>query len=357
MDYCAARDHGPALSKGGRSRNDVVACSAREVAIRGVGPAAFACRRRRLLGGSMNNRYRYLASVVATLLLVPFMVEVWSIYAKSEEFKPLRVAVLGMLLFLLEVSLVLIWRAGHNLRRALGAVTTGCSILALTLGVLIAAPGITVGGITDLYLGLTVALLGGIMFLAGAYLLYIDLRGADLAFVATDHSVPRSDETFTASGGERVKFFRFGSWKDVDQEIADLCRTKLTLNGPHFIAYYVKRTCRFSMDIFDETSLNIFFRDSERDERRSALERAGRQLIWVTEGLDKYLAQIEGGVLARTVLDVERGAMFGYYISKNAYLVGCTLEQHCVNEADDTMRGIADSIGVLPRGRPGRREL
>lgn len=300
----------------------------------------------------MANRYKTLAVLLATLVGAPFLFELWSIYAKGEQVEPLRVMALGLSLLFSEAAFIFIWRAGHHLRLALGAVTTLCAMLALVVGVLIALPGVSLRGVSDIYLGLVIVMLGGIMCFAGGYLIYIDLHGADLAFAVKGIPELKDEETFQAPGGEPGKFNKFDTWRNLDEEVAAVCRKSLAIKGPHYIAYYVKRSCRFSVDILDDAALNIYFRDAERAERRNDLEKAGRMLLWLTHTvLKKYLNQIEGGILARTVLDVERGAVYVYWVSANAHLVACTLEQDYVDEADNVMRRVANEIGVLPRGR------
>jgi hypothetical protein len=126
------------------------------------------------------------------------------------------------------------------------------------------------------------------------------------------------------------------------------CRAEVNADDLHFIAYYVDGECRFHLDVLDNPALNRFFRGLGRDQRRSAYERAGRQLDWIMARLNVYMRRLDGGILIRTVLDVEQGGLYWYWIDRNVYLTGLTLDQLKVLVTDEKLRRLANSIGVLP---------
>lgn len=116
----------------------------------------------------------------------------------------------------------------------------------------------------------------------------------------------------------------------------------------HFIAYYVKRELIFHADVLSHPSLNRYFLQVEREERRKIYEQAGRQLDWLTRELNVYLKKIEGGVLIRSVLDVEKGAVYYYLIDTDVHIMGVTLMQNRVDATDEKMTRIVEAV----RGEP-----
>jgi hypothetical protein len=96
--------------------------------------------------------------------------------------------------------------------------------------------------------------------------------------------------------------------------------------------------------------LNRFFRNFSRNDRRQTYELAGRQLAWTVQRLNTYLRRLQGGILIRTVLDVEQGALYYCWLDRDVYLIGVTMDQPRVLIADEKLRLLANSIGLLPRG-------
>jgi hypothetical protein len=66
--------------------------------------------------------------------------------------------------------------------------------------------------------------------------------------------------------------------------------------------------------------------------------------------LNVYMRRLDGGVLVRTVLDIEQGALYYYWIDRNVYLTGLTMDQSKVLVADEKLRRLANALGRLPRG-------
>jgi hypothetical protein len=182
-----------------------------------------------------------------------------------------------------------------------------------------------------------------------AYAIYLERTGADV-FLA----VPKKDENRPAQlvrDAQRHQLLTtLPSFSPGDEEVVTLCRDQLSADDVHFIGYYVNGDCRFHLDVLDSTTLNRFFRGLDRNHRRLAYERAGRQLDWVISRLNTYMRRLDGGILVRTVLDVEQGALYYYWIDQNVYLTGLTMDQPKVLIADEKLRRLANAIGHLPRG-------
>lgn len=68
------------------------------------------------------------------------------------------------------------------------------------------------------------------------------------------------------------------------------------------------------------------------------------------------MSRLEGGIFIRTILDVEQGSLSYYYIDKDVYLIGVTLDQSQVLAVDEKLRFLANEIGLLPRGWVFREE-
>jgi hypothetical protein len=60
--------------------------------------------------------------------------------------------------------------------------------------------------------------------------------------------------------------------------------------------------------------------------------------------------RLDGGILIRTVLDVEQGALYYYRIDRNGYLTGITMDRSRVLVTDEKLRRLTNEIGHLPRG-------
>ena len=126
------------------------------------------------------------------------------------------------------------------------------------------------------------------------------------------------------------------------------CVPFLDVTDLHFIGYYIKRELVFYADVLSHPSLNRYFLQVEREERRKVYEHTGRQLDWLVTELDVYLKKIEGGILIRTVLDVEKGALYYYLVDTDVHIIGVTLIQSSVDATDQKMTKVVDAI----RGEP-----
>jgi hypothetical protein len=294
-----------------------------------------------------------LAGSVITLVAIPVCVELLISYIKGDPYSlPRAVVVLAAVAVVLTL-LMSVRALSRQLHLALG-------LALLTLGLMTTVAGILtmVAETTRITyaLNLTVVCLGLLISALASLTLYVDRHGADLLLAIKARSQVLLTDRFHV-GNHPVALSKYPSFDTSDEEVAALCRTQVNPDDVHFIGYYVNGRCRFHVDVLDSPQLNRFFRGTDREQRRSAYERAGRQLHWIISRLNIYVQQLDGGILIRTVLDVEEGGLYHYWIDKNVQLVGVTMDQPKVLEADEKLRRLANSIGRLPRGGTPRQDV
>ncbi|GAB3411876.1 hypothetical protein [Flindersiella endophytica] len=141
------------------------------------------------------------------------------------------------------------------------------------------------------------------------------------------------------------------------QGVRELCEAELSEHDLQYLAYYVQGVCHFHIDVLEAGRLSPYFVNTDREERRSAYERAGRRLEWLINRLNASFKDIEGGQLIRTVLDVEKGAVYYFLVDWDKYLIGVTLDQPKVNATDRKLSGLVDMIRTTQFGLPPISQL
>jgi hypothetical protein len=294
-----------------------------------------------------------LAGSVITLVAIPVCVELLISYIKGDRYSlPRAVAVLAAVAVVLTL-LMSVCALSRRLHLALGLALLALGLMTTVAGIF----AIVVKTTRAAYaLNLTVVCLGLLISALASLALYIDSNGADLLLAIKARSQILATDRFQVENYP-VAFSKYPSFDASDEEVAALCHAQVHPDDVHFIGYYINGSCRFHVDVLDSTQLNRFFRGTDREQRRSAYERAGRQLQWIISRLNIYAQQLDGGILIRTVLDVEEGALYHYWIAKNVQLVGVTMNQPKILEADEKLRRLANSIGHLPRGGVPRQDV
>ncbi|WP_055751913.1 hypothetical protein [Frankia sp. AvcI1] len=87
-------------------------------------------------------------------------------------------------------------------------------------------------------------------------------------------------------------------------------------------------------DVLDHSDLNEFFVGPGRTARRDAIEQVGAEFLVLSDLLDGLLRSVLNRRLTRTVLDVEKGALYFHRISRDEVLLGVTVDQRRVADAD-----------------------
>jgi len=281
------------------------------------------------------------------LVAVPIGVEWLISYIKNEPYHLGRAAVvLGVAV----LALILLWTLRLMGRRLsilleLAMVTLGLAITSTGILGLVARPE------QRAELSLVVVCLGLTITSTAGYTIYLEKTGVDF-FFATPRTVQRGVVHHIGDSATQTVLIKFPLFSTTDDEVANLCRSQMNADDLHFVGYYVDGSCRFHVDVLDSPALNRFFRGQGRDQRRLSYERAGRQLDWIMSRLNVYVRRLDGGILIRTVLDIEQGALYYYWIARNVYLTGLTMDQSKVLVADEKLRRLANTIGHLPRGGP-----
>ncbi|MYW05133.1 hypothetical protein [Streptomyces sp. SID3343] len=101
-----------------------------------------------------------------------------------------------------------------------------------------------------------------------------------------------------------------------------------------------------SVDLLDHADLDPFFTITDRERRRARYRRIGELLPGVVEQMNRSLLALTDGELVRLVLDVEQGALYFHALPDGCYLVGVTLDQEQVAEADARMARLGDALST-----------
>ncbi|MGH3881122.1 MAG: hypothetical protein ACRDSK_29200 [Actinophytocola sp.] len=293
---------------------------------------------------------RILAAMVA-MVAVPVGVEWLIAYIKDENYQLGRA---GIVLGVVVVAAVLVGTLQFMTRRL---------SLILDIAMVVLGVAITTTGILSLVarseqrteLAILVVCLGLVLSGVAGYAVVLDRTGGEFALVAT-RGTSRGSVHHLGDDSAPTTLTKFRACSPSDDEVAELCRPQMNADDLHFVGYYVDNACRFHLDVLDDVRLNRFFRGEGRELRRLQYERAGRQLEWVMSKLNAYARRLDGGILVRTVLDVEQGALYYYWIDRNVYLTGITMNQSKVLVTDEKLRRLANKIGHLPRGGTDQAE-
>lgn len=122
-----------------------------------------------------------------------------------------------------------------------------------------------------------------------------------------------------------------------DDEVADLFLTEVDPDDLHYLAHCREGEVTFSVDQLGHPQLGLFFTQITVNERRSFYRDFCCQLPVIIGQFSRMAGSAIGGRLERVVLDVEQGAIYYYRIRIGEYLVGVTIDQNQVAQADDKM--------------------
>lgn len=181
------------------------------------------------------------------------------------------------------------------------------------------------------------------LFFVGCYVMFTGFYLGDDDRTA-DIGKPVSEQKLTVAGVDallrRYRGFSLGA----TDRIVDICKSQLSTTDLHYVAYFVNRSCWFYLDAFDDTKLERFFGIVDVEKRREEYVRLGHQVSGMVGRLNHDFRQLDVGMLIRTVFDVERGALYYYWVDDRRYIVGVTLDQDRVEKADRKMVQLVDSI-------------
>lgn len=292
-----------------------------------------------------DDRYGRFAAVVASLVLLPIVLELLSWYIEREDYSLSRaMTVIGVISALAVLALVL----GRLRARLPIFLVAAMTLTAAGEGVLgfIAAFGPIwwQAGLRSELLGLVTAGVSAFTVATGVYLLLLYRKGLYLPHLVSSQGAKPTATKRKVIGESEILIRILPAAETSLAKVVDMCVAMLDESDLHFVGYFAAERCVFYTDVLDDADLARFFQGTTQEQRRDTYMRAGKQLQWLNTRLDQQLAGIESGFLIRIVLDVERGALYFYWIDTGRYLLGVTLDQRKVEVADDKMATLVDAI-------------
>jgi hypothetical protein len=139
----------------------------------------------------------------------------------------------------------------------------------------------------------------------------------------------------------------------VTDSVADACRDALHRDDLHFVGIFQHGEPAWRADIFDDPSLAPFFQRVTPESRRRSYDRLIRLVNMHIRRFSQLLTLVRSDQLIRLVLDVARGAIYILPLNDGEHLVGVTLVQSRVEQADRKMRALRQNL--VPPTAPARR--
>jgi hypothetical protein len=291
------------------------------------------------------DKYARIAVIIATFVLVPVLLEILAWYIEGEEYSVSRaLTVISVLVALALVALV----AGNvrgRLPVMLVTALTVAAVVELVLGFVAGfGPVLWRSSLPGELLGLTMIGLSVFTVLTGSYLLILYRRGLYLPYLdATAGPAPTTTKR-KVIGESEILIRTLPELSQAMEKALGSCVSMVDQEDLHFVAFFDTQGCCFYTDVLDDADLRHFFHETTADERRDGYLKIGRQLDWLGHRLDSQLSTMESGSVIRTVVDLERGALYHYWVDRGRYLVGVTLDQRKVDIADDKMARLVDMI-------------
>ncbi len=135
----------------------------------------------------------------------------------------------------------------------------------------------------------------------------------------------------------------------IDHPLSEAYRAALNTADLHYVAHFHDDDVEFSADCLEDRTLSRFFLHISGSARRKFYADLGRQFTVLARQFFQVVCPVIGGPVSRIVLDVEQGAIYFYRLTSEDYLVGVTLDQRRVSQADDKMAQLAiqsrDALG------------
>ncbi|MBO0805763.1 MAG: hypothetical protein J2P25_22155 [Nocardiopsaceae bacterium] len=135
-----------------------------------------------------------------------------------------------------------------------------------------------------------------------------------------------------------------GPGDDVPEAAAQACGAALSPDDLHAIGIYRRGQVAWATDIFETPALAPLFQRVTPKSRRRGYARVADQVRLQTRRIYRLLEVTGSGRLERLVLDVARGAIYALPLGGDDYLVGVTLVQSRVDDADQKMRALHERI-------------
>ncbi len=154
---------------------------------------------------------------------------------------------------------------------------------------------------------------------------------------------PLPDEQEPARSGDPV-VERGGTSTGSDEAFVKLGRTIVRPRDLHFVARFEQGAWTSSVDVLGDRSLDPFFQSITRKRRRDGYQHIGRQFQTMSSTMDGALRGVVDGRMTNTVLDVEEGAVYLRRIQPDVDIMGVTLDQSQVHQAQLRFADLAGRI-------------
>ncbi|WP_416983341.1 hypothetical protein [Streptomyces sp. T028] len=141
-----------------------------------------------------------------------------------------------------------------------------------------------------------------------------------------------------------------------EAQLRDVWRTHVNTTDLHYAAYYRNWTLVCVGDVFDTDALGPRFMDVSVRTRRTAYRDLSRGLrghvVRLTDALALVAPPVAGHApVDRLVLDVQEGAVYVHWTAADSFLLGVTLDQRQVGNAERRLSGLTQAVSRIPLPR------
>lgn len=119
-----------------------------------------------------------------------------------------------------------------------------------------------------------------------------------------------------------------------------MCEEALSATGLHYVAEYHRGVFNYSVDMLDAAAAHVRLPGGDSDTTRDLYSRMGRQLNFLLDRLDQSLRPVESGRLIRTVMGLEEGTLYHFFIRSGEYLTGVSLGPEHADAGDRAMAAV-----------------
>ncbi|MBP2326286.1 hypothetical protein JOF56_006671 [Kibdelosporangium banguiense] len=133
----------------------------------------------------------------------------------------------------------------------------------------------------------------------------------------------------------------------VDDDVAKACNASVRPDDLHVMAYCADGELRLIADQLDHPAMARFYPSLRVGRLRSFYRDFAPELAVVAANLSQIVGEA-GGLLMSLVLDVEQGAIYYRRLPSGHYLMGVTIDQHRVRDADMRTEELALRLQAAP---------
>lgn len=279
---------------------------------------------------------RKLAAILVGSLVVPIAVEFLLALIKGESYNLSRAATVVGVVGLISLVLYLSRPSAVTFRLSMAVFLLAAGIMLALYGFLIASvDGMFNGRVAHAAVGAVSVCFGLIVGSIGVYA-FGDAWRQQPATIPAQLDPARS-----------INVKRFASYRpEAHQNLAELCRSRLSAGDLHYVAYYAGHECVFRVDMLDDPALGSFHGLVEPQSRREAYDAQGPTVEAALESFNRTFSDLDVGVMIRLVLDVERGAVYYFAVDRDTgrYLLAVTLDQEQVHRTDSKVARLVDDL-------------